>query len=269
MDYSLPPDKAKEILQKISDNHPMVLRSPASIIRISSFEENCIKYEWVNWQHDFGKGRALRGELQEQLWYALQREVYSLPLSIRDVRITKNKQQPKPLTTNKNSLLQAIHQLLRKSQLFSILFDEQIQNTISMSSFYSYVPGEIIVKENEPGDSLFMLINGHVAIRKPANSHEYLEIAQLQRGDIFGEMTVFTGTPRSATIQSISKVDILEVKREAIADLFEEEPGLIERFGQLISDRQDQLAQLTIKSAPPSSRDIVGRIKEIFQTLLT
>ena len=114
-----------------------------------------------------------------------------------------------------------------------------------------------------------MLINGHVAIRKPANSHEYLEIAQLQRGDIFGEMTVFTGTPRSATIQSISKVDILEVKREAIADLFEEEPGLIERFGQLISDRQDQLAQLTIKSAPPSSRDIVGRIKEIFQTLLT
>ena len=269
LDYSLPPDKAKEILQKISDNHPMVLRSPASIIRISSFEENCIKYEWVNWQHDFGKGRALRGELQEQLWYALQREGYSLPLSIRDVRITKNKQQPKPLTTNKNSLLQAIHQLLRKSQLFSILSDEQIQKTISMSSFYSYGPGEIIVKENEPGDSLFMLINGHVAIRKPANSHEYLEIAQLQRGDIFGEMTVFTGTPRSATIQSISKVDILEVKREAIADLFEEEPGLIERFGQLISDRQDQLAQLTIKSASPSSRDIVGRIKEIFQTLLT
>ena len=82
-------------------------------------------------------------------------------------------------------------------------------------------------------------------------------------------MTVFTGTPRSATIHSISKVDLLEVKREAIADLLEEEPGLIERFGQLISDRQAQLAQLTIQSVPPSSGDVVGRMKELFQSLLS
>ena len=51
-------------------------------------------------------------------------------------------------------------------------------------------------------------------------------------------------------IHSISKVDLLVVKREAIADLTKAEPGLIERFGQLISDRQAQLAQLTIESAP-------------------
>ena len=71
---------------------------------------------------------------------------------------------------------------------------------------YSYGPGEIIVKENEPGDSLFMLINGHVAIRKPANSHEYLEIAQLQRGDIFGEMTVFTGHPAAQQFKASAKL---------------------------------------------------------------
>ena len=269
LDYSMPPDRAKAIMQKISDNHPLVLRSPASIIRISSFEESCINYEWVNWQKDYGQSRNLGGDLQEQLWYALQREGFSFPFSVRDVRITKNIQQPNTYTSNKDSLLQTIEYLLKNNQLFSILSEEQLQKVIKMSSFCSYGPGEIIVNENETGDSLFMLINGHVSIRKPASSHEYLEIAQLQRGDIFGEMTVFTGAPRSATIHSISKVDLLEVKREAIADLLEEEPGLIERFGQLISDRQAQLAQLTIQSVPPSSRDVVGRMKKLFTTLLS
>ncbi len=269
LDYSMPPDRARAIMQKISDNHPLVLRSPASIIRISSFEESCINYEWVNWQKDYGQSRNLRGDLQEQLWYALQREGFSFPFSVRDVRITKNIQQAKTQPSNKDSLFQTIEHLLKNNQLFSILSEEQLQKVITMSSFCSYGPGEIIVNENETGDSLFMLINGHVSIRKPTSSHEYLEIAQLQRGDIFGEMTVFTGAPRSATINSISKVDLLEVKREAIADLLEEEPGLMERFGQLISDRQAQLAQLTIQSVPPSSRDVVGRMKKLFKTLLS
>jgi len=268
LDYSMPPDRARAIMQKISDNHPLVLRSPASIIRISSFEESCINYEWVNWQKDYGQSRNLRGDLQEQLWYALQREGFSFPFSVRDVRITKNIQQAKTQPPNKNSLIQTTEHLLKNNQLFSILSEEQTQKIITASSFCSYGPGEIIVNENETGDSLFMLINGHVSIRKPASSHDAFEIAKLQPGDIFGEMTVFTGAPRSATINSISKVDLLEVKREAIADLLEEEPGLIERFGQLISDRQAQLAQLTIQSVPPSSRDVVGRMKELFQTLL-
>jgi branched-chain amino acid transport system substrate-binding protein len=138
-----------------------------------------------------------------------------------------------------------------------------------MSSFCSYGPGEIIVKENEDGDSLFMLINGNVSIQKPSIPQDNVEIAQLQCGDIFGEMTVFAGTARSATIQSISKVDLLEVSRQAIAELIDEEPGLIERFGQLISDRQAQLAKLTVQSAPPNSRDVVGRMKELFQSLLS
>ena len=269
LDYSMPPDVAKKIMQKISDNHSLVLRSPANIIRIRSFEESCINYEWINWHKDFGQSRALRGDLQEQLWYALQREGFSFPFSVRDVRITQNEQQPKPLSPSKDNLLKSIHKLLRDNQLFSILSDNQIQKMIEMSSFCSYGPGEIIVKENEDGDSLFMLINGNISIQKPSIPQNNVEIAQLQCGDIFGEMTVFTGTTRSATIQSISKVDLLEVSRQAIAELIDEEPGLIERFGQLISDRQAQLAQLAIQSVPANSRDVVGRMKELFQSLLS
>ena len=81
-------------------------------------------------------------------------------------------------------------------------------------------------------------------------------------------MTVFAGTPRSATIQSISKVDVLEVSRQAIAELIEEQPELLDSFGQLISARQAQLDQLKLQSKEVTSRDVVGRMKELFQNLL-
>ena len=269
LDYNMPPDLAKKLMRKISDNHPLVLPSPPSIVRISSFEESCINYEWVNWQEDYGQSRALRGDLQEQLWYALQREGFSFPFSVHDVRLTKNIQTTKSSHTKKAELLKTASKLLQANPLFSILSEQQIQKMVKISSLHSYGPGEIIATENEPGYSLFMLIDGNVSIRKPAIAQNNSEIARLKSGDIFGEMTAFAGTPRSATVQSIGKVDVLEIERQAIAELIEEEPGLIETFGKMISDRQAQLDKLKITSQPLANRDVVGRMKELFQNLLS
>ena len=268
LDYNMPPDRAKKLMQKISDHHPLVLRSPASIVRINSFEESCINYEWINWQRDYGQSRSLRGDLQEQLWYALQREGFSFPFSVRDVRLSRSSQPSQSTPNGSSKSVQNLRNLLQDNPLFSILSEQQIQKTISVSSVCSYGPGEIIFSENETGDSLFMLIDGHVSIRTTEITRNNTEIARLNRGDIFGEMTVFAGTPRSATIQSISKVDVLEVSRQAIAELIEEQPELLDSFGQLISARQAQLDQLKLQSKEVTSRDVVGRMKELFQTLL-
>ena len=269
LDYSMPPHIAKKLMKKISDNHPLVLRSPSPIIRISSFEESSINYEWVNWQKDYGQSRSLRGDLQEQLWYSLQREGFSFPFSVRDVRLTRTSPTDRITQANKLESLPTIRKLLQESSLFSILSEQQIEKLISTSTVYSYGPGETIVNKNEAGDSLFMLIDGRVSIKDPAITQDSKEIAQLQCGDIFGEMTVFAGTPRSATIQSLGKVDVLEVHRQAIAEVIEEEPGLIETFGQLISSRQAELDSLKTKNNQTSHRDITRRIKELFQKLIT
>jgi CRP-like cAMP-binding protein len=268
LDYNMPPHVAKQLMQRISDNHPLVLNSPASIVRINSYAESAINYEWVNWQNNCGQNRQLRGDLQEQLWYALKREGFSFPFSIRDVRLTKNTQPNETISPHKATLLKEAAQLLQENQLFSILSEQQISKMVALSQIDSYGPGETIACENETGNSLFLLINGEVSIRKKAPLDYENEVAQLRRGDIAGEMTVFTGTPRSATIQSICNVDLLEVNREAIAELIEEEPILIERFSQLIRDRQAQLENLKVK-ASSTHVDVVSRMKELFHNLLS
>ena len=106
LDYNMPPHIAKQLMQRISDNHPLVLNSPASIVRISSYAESAINYEWVNWQNNYGQNRQLSGDLQEQLWYALKREGFSFPFSVRDVRLTKNTQSPETISPHKAILPQ-------------------------------------------------------------------------------------------------------------------------------------------------------------------
>lgn len=269
LDYSMPPHIAKELMHRISDNHPLILRSPPSIVRIKEFAESSINYEWINWQNDFGESRKLRGDLQEQLWYALQREGFNFPFGVCDVRLTETHQLSKPSQAEGATAMQAVSQLLKTNPLFSNLSELQIQTMVKTSSLCTYGPGEVIVKENELGDSLFMLIDGHVRITKQSLAGKNSELSPLRKGDIFGEMTVFTDSPRTATVYSINKADLLEVSRQSIAQLIEEEPRLIEQFGQLINARQAQIDKLMTRSESQSGRDMARRIKELFQTLLS
>ena len=272
LDYSMPPHVAKSIMQRISDHHPLVLHNPACIVRIQSFAESTINYEWINWLNDYGESRTLRGDLQEQLWYALQREGFSFPFSVRDVRLTKSVQKGATTAEQETTRLQRIAaELLQNNHFFSILSTQQLSKLLKMSPIRSYGPGEIIAIEQESGDSLFMLIDGQVSIIKSNSEQQTTEVAKLQSGDICGEMTVFTDAPRSATIRSHSQSDILEIDRHAIAELIEEEPILLERFSQLVSERQEILNNLDAREDTiPSTRcDVFGRVKELFDTLLT
>ena len=231
-------------MKHISEHHPLVLRNPACVVRIQSFEESTINYEWINWLNDYGKNRTLRGDLQEQLWYALRREGFSFPFSVRDVRLTKTVEEETTAQHDTDRLQNIAAKLLQSNHLFSILSDKQLSKLLEMSPIRSYGPGEIIAVEQESGDSLFMLIDGQVSIVKSNAERQKTEVAKLRSGDICGEMTVFTDAPRSATIRSHSQSDVLEIDRQAIAELVEEEPVLLERFSQLISERKEILNSL-------------------------
>ena len=87
LDYGVPPDQARQIMLRISEHHPLVLKTPASVVRIHAFDESSINYEWLVWQESYEQELRLRGELKEQLWYALGRAGLSIPFAIRDVRL--------------------------------------------------------------------------------------------------------------------------------------------------------------------------------------
>ena len=268
LDYNLAPHKAKTIMIQIARNHPLVLNNPPPVVRIEEFEESTITYNWMAWHENYDERRVIRGELQEQLWYALNREGFSFPFPVRDVRLQKSAPMSKNNKLRKEQLQNQIVDLLERNEIFSILSKSQILQIADTSSVHCYGPGEIIVAEGEKGDSLFMLLNGQVSVRMRTDSSTDTEVAKLKDGDIFGEMTLFTGSPRIASVRSPSEVEVLEVHRPVIAGLIEQEPILLERLGKMISIRQTQLQKLQTAHPQYSRGDVMRRMQKLFSNLL-
>ena len=264
LDYGVPPEQARQLMLRISEHHPLVLKSPASLVRIHAFDESSINYEWLVWQESYEQELRLRGELKEQLWYALGRAGLSIPFPVRDVRLHQIQQVSKAQNNDEENAVK----LVQCNSLFAILSSEQQQKLVDLSAIHSYGAGEIIVGEDEPGDSLFILLDGKAKVSRSSDSTNGLDVADLYRGDIFGEMTLFTAEPRNATVRSISEVEVLEVSRNTLAKLMEQKPELLESFGRLISLRQKELKQLESQVVPRSSQDVIQRMRKIFSQLL-
>ena len=160
--------------------------------------------------------------------------------------------------------------LLKNNALFEHLSDDQFLHVAHHSPIHIFGNGETIVTENECGDSLFMVIVGRVLILKKAGEDESINITELQPGDIFGEMTLFTGETRSASARCLSNVEVMEVSRETLATMMAEEPALLHKMGQLISDRKARLQNIQEEHAQTHSRkDTIEHMQRLFANLLS
>lgn len=107
---------------------------------------------------------------------------------------------------------------LRKSDLFQKLNDAQIWELVHASRWSRIPAGNAIIRENEPGHSLYLLAQGQVTVTK---RERLLNV--LKAGDCFGEMAYIQGgvDPRHATIQSVTEVLIVEFDNAALAHMSE------------------------------------------------
>jgi putative methionine-R-sulfoxide reductase with GAF domain len=110
-----------------------------------------------------------------------------------------------------------------------------------------YSDNEIIFKEGDIGDMLYVIQSGKVKISKKTPAGEFT-INILQDGDIFGEMAIFDRLPRSATATALSDVRILTVDKKKLFQTISKDPTLVFKIIETMSKRirrlDEELAQL-------------------------
>ncbi len=89
--------------------------------------------------------------------------------------------------------------------------------------------GELVVKEGNPGEHMFIIIEGQVKVILKRGKREIV-LATLGKGNFFGEMSLFGGNPRSATVQALSDLKLLKITREDINRLSNTNPKLLSEF---------------------------------------
>ncbi|PYQ43303.1 MAG: hypothetical protein DMF77_10330 [Acidobacteria bacterium] len=102
------------------------------------------------------------------------------------------------------------------SRLFKDLSDEELLAIVRGLRLHTCEPGDILVTEGEPGQSLFTLTTGHVKVFVSNPDRRNFEVATLVEGDFFGEISSLSGRPRSATVVAASACELLELDRPTL-----------------------------------------------------
>ena len=103
-----------------------------------------------------------------------------------------------------------------------------------------YQPHEIIVRQGEVGNCMYVIQSGKVELIKDSEGHEIF-LGELGEGDFFGEMDLFGKEPRAATARALSEVHVLTVDKKLLLRRIQEDPSLGFRIMQKLSNRVREL----------------------------
>ncbi len=96
---------------------------------------------------------------------------------------------------------------LRPVPIFRGLTKEDLFEVARMTTEVTYPADETVVREGDPGDALYIIVEGTVEIHTGGRM-----VARMTAGDFFGEISLFDGEPRSATVVAVDDVVLLRLK---------------------------------------------------------
>lgn len=105
-----------------------------------------------------------------------------------------------------------------------------------------YGDGEVICRQGEPGDRMFVVQAGRALVVHETNGREVL-LTELSAGDVFGEMAIFDRKPRSATVRVKGSARVLTLDKRAFLRGVHEDPSLAYRILREMSDRVRRLTE--------------------------
>jgi diguanylate cyclase (GGDEF)-like protein len=115
-------------------------------------------------------------------------------------------------------------EFLKSVRIFSDLSDEEIRELLELLHPRRLSEGQMVFEEGDPGGELFVVESGAVGISVTLDDGKNLEIAAFEKGDFFGEMSIFEKEPRSATCTAKCPSRLLAVNEREFFRLIESNP---------------------------------------------
>ncbi|HEY7791503.1 MAG TPA: mechanosensitive ion channel family protein [Vicinamibacterales bacterium] len=256
--YDVPPSRAQVVLRKAAADVEGVCRTPAPVVLLKSFGDSSIVYEVKVWIDDHAVFERVLSDLRARCWYGARRAGIEIPYPMITV------QQPKPdrsIDTARGVAAQALGQ----HQIFGFLAPEQLDSLLRDSSIVLFSATETIIQQGEAGASMFLLVRGRVQVRRAGARGHQAVVAELGPGDCFGEMSVLTGDPRSATVVAAGgEVEAIEIPKVAFARLIGASPDVLTRLSELLAARQLANAQPEEEAvASPADQTPAGMLRRL------
>jgi hypothetical protein len=132
---------------------------------------------------------------------------------------------------------------LKGIYIFEGLSVSELAAVASVTEVVVYPQGEVVIREGEPGDTMYLVIDGEVSVIKGHGKDQEIELDRIGAGDYFGEMALFKGHVRSATIRTARQSRLLVLHKREIDEIVREYPQIALHICEVLSQRIRELHQ--------------------------
>ncbi len=258
--YSASPTKTIHLIRDVVRQVENISTKIRPIVRIKNLGESGIDWEVKYWLEDYAKHNDTDALVRQRIWYAFQRESIHFAFPTRTLFVENQSLEPDFIESTSEIFIR-----LSDVPIFEPLSDEETQKLAEACEAKIFSPNEPIVRKGQDGNSMFVVHRGSVKIQILENDFPKT-VATLHEGEIFGEMGLFTGEPRSATVIAAEETEVLEIKHTAVKPLFEKNPHLMEEMSEIIAERRELLtvANEEKKEVSVEKASVFNSIKKFF-----
>lgn len=256
--YLASPTTVKAAIVEAMGQSVRVLAHPPADVLLVSFDDSAITYRARFWVDDYERDEVARDEVRTAVYHAFSRHGIEIPWPIT-VEYKRNWPEDAHPPERRRSVVESV-------DLFRRLSPEQRDELARGSAIRSFGNGEAVVRQGAPGSSMFVVVAGQVAV---VLGPEAREVATIAAGGYFGEMSLLTGEPRTATVVARGDTAVLEIGAENFRALGAADPASLEELGTAAIGRRVELEQARQASLPASAADarasLVGRMKKFLR----
>lgn len=254
LDYSITSNKAERILNGAATLLPELQKGyKKPDTKIKEFGKDGVKWQLRFWLNDYEKRDSYIYQVQKNILKNLRFSGAKIPIGSKSLEC---------------DVRDDVVFLLKEIAFFKDLTEEEISFLSFASVKQLITQGSDVIIQGEDGDSFFLLLEGvlSVLIKK---DDSLIEVAKIGPGGFFGEMSLLTGTPRSATIRADVDSIIYEIKQEHLKPIIQARSKIIDSLSTYLHNRESENETKLQENIKPITKDntkenIVSKLKKIF-----
>jgi CRP-like cAMP-binding protein len=151
----------------------------------------------------------------------------------------------------------AFEESLARTPFFAGLDEADLERVAAGTRTRRFRRGEVIFHAGDPGDALFIIVSGEVKISLPSDEGDEAILATLREGDVFGELALLDGAPRSATASALVPTEAVVLPRDRFRELIATVPAVRD---VLLASLAGELRRLTTHVEDLHFLDMTGRL---------
>jgi CRP-like cAMP-binding protein len=143
--------------------------------------------------------------------------------------------------------------VLRMLEVFRAFSAAEIETLASRMTWRALPAGHLLFREGDVGNEMYFVLSGRLVISKSVARNVDKVLTRMGPGDFFGEMNLFGGLQRSATVQAETETELLVLDRDTLTAVVEHNPhaglafftALVREFSQRLSATDDLVGEVT------------------------